>query len=192
VTGVRGFRATSGLFRPLDGVIEFGASLRPVAAIAQLRAVHDPLMTGGELTYLGPWVRLIELVTRASRVGGNVDDRLVTTVAERRFGAIGFSVVAEALANFGPVGVIGVLFGIGVVTGIVDRRRASPLDRLIGGTVLLALLNHVRNTSVGLSSTLAVGALIVSATTLGASMVTTRPTARNSIGAVPATPMRKR
>jgi uncharacterized membrane protein YoaK (UPF0700 family) len=78
-----------------------------------------------------------------------------------RIGAIGFSPVAEAYRNFGPVGVVIVLglFGmaLGTIDAIRDRRRAV----LAIATLYPPLLINIRNSFVSVPAQCAAGILVV-------------------------------
>lgn len=129
---------------PFDGLMELGSSLRPVVEVLTWEHAGDSRLGGA--SYWAPIERgLGRVLPGAFRRDAHKDERLMNVLVMERVGAIGFSPVAEAHYNFGPSGVLCVMFLIGIVLGMLDTWPATPLYLCLTGVVLVPLLINVRN-----------------------------------------------
>jgi hypothetical protein len=149
---------------PLDGVIEMGASLRPVVETVRWGNAGDGFALGA--TYWAPFDRVVSrLLGNSTPVGS--DDRVMNVVVTNRVGAIGYSSAAEAYRNFGLAGAFGVHLLLGMFLGRFERPESDTLRLVVGGVVMYPLLIHIRNAFIfvpvwigyGLSVVLAAAAL---------------------------------
>lgn len=143
---------------PFDGLMELGSSLRPVVEVLTWEHAGDRRLEGS--SYWAPIERAFErILPHAVRRDARKDERLMNVLVLERVGAIGFSPVAEAHYNFGPWGVLCVLFLIGIVLGILDAWPATPIHLCLTGAILLPLLINVRNSFTPIPAHLFVGTL---------------------------------
>ncbi len=132
---------------PLDGAAEMGASLRPTSEVVFWEDMGES--PDGGATYWAPVDRMLYYVVPGwTRLPADQDMRLMNVLVMKRVGPIGFSVLAEAYRNFATAGVVGIMLLIGFLLGRVDTWPDSRLHQAIGGSILIALLGHVRNSFV--------------------------------------------
>ena len=148
---------------PLRGVAELGGSLRTVQAVASWRAVDGPENPHGS-TYAAPFDRAI-----AGRLLGQTqppaasDMRLLNVEMRTRETTIGGSFIAEAYRNFGLLGALLIPALIGLGLGAFDRRRSTVVTDAMLGVVLVALLQHVRNSFAPTPAQIVIGLVFVAA-----------------------------
>ena len=160
-TGISGL-ADAELSAPgLDGLAEMGGSLHPVEKVVRWHAEGEPFEMGA--TYWAPFeraaARLLPGLRR--RAAAEDDFRLMNVLVLDRVGAIGFSPVAEAYRNFGPIGVVVLLGLLGIVMGAIDTIRDSQTAVLVIATVYVPLLINVRNSFVSVPAQCVAGLVIV-------------------------------
>lgn len=146
--------------RLFDAFVEMGGSLHPVEKVVRWRTEGEAFELGG--SYWAPIERAAARVLPGLRAAAAEDDmRIMNVLVTDRVGAIGFSPVAEAYRNFGPPGVLLVLWIIGALLarldGIADRRLAV----LAIATLYVPLLVNVRNSFVAVPLQCALGVLFV-------------------------------
>ena len=78
-----------------------------------------------------------------------------------RVGAIGFSPVAEAYRNFGPLGVVAVLALLGALMGAIDTIRDRRTAVLTLAILYVPLLVNVRNSFVSVPAHCAAGLALI-------------------------------
>jgi hypothetical protein len=159
-TGLRGLPGAVLQVPRLDALVEMGGSLHPVEKVVRWRAEGEPL--DGGRSYWAPIERaaarlLPELQSRAAAD----DPRIMNVLVLDRVGAIGFSPVAEAFRNFGPVGVVIVMGLLGMGLGAIDSIRDTRLAVLVVAAVYVPLLINIRNSFVSVPAHCAAGILIV-------------------------------
>lgn len=140
------FSGTSGMY----GLAELGNSLRPVAEVAGwLRGGIDQLRWGE--TYYAPIERTItQYLIFSQTMPAALDDRLMNILLRDRTGGnYGFSVVAEALINFGYLGCFCVGLGIGAIIIRYGRSAAAGRISIVGSAFLYAMYFHIRQSFVG-------------------------------------------
>jgi hypothetical protein len=155
--GIRGLvagEATLGAYGPMDGLIELGGSLRPVAATLDYVDQYG-LFWGG--TYFYPFVRQLQLIGGAQRASEFETPRFLAYTINRQYGSIGYSTVAEAYANGGIWGVAIVGFVLGWLVTWLDRRCRTPFDVALLGAVMIPLLMMVRNSFIFVPAWLEIG-----------------------------------
>ncbi len=138
-----------------------GASIRPVSLCVQWRAEGDEFLYGG--SYWAPFDRALGRVIPGwdtTRLLAEDDERLLNILMKKRISGIGFSPVAEAYRNFGPVGVPLVMFLVGFILGRIDRRPPTRHGMALGGLMFFPLLYQVRNAFVPLPAQFIVGCAI--------------------------------
>ena len=148
--------------RPQDGLAELGTSLHPVQQVVLWREQGEAFAHGA--TYWAPVDRILYYVIPGwTRPPIDLDERMMSVVIAERAGPIGFSIVAEAYHNFASEGVVVVLLVVGFLFGRIDLWSPLTRHQIWVGTLLLAVLSHVRNPFVGVPVTLLAGLVFNSA-----------------------------
>jgi hypothetical protein len=164
----------------IGALIEMGGSLHPVEKVVRWHAEGEPYEQGG--SYWAPFERGAARLLPGARAARADDDlRLMNVLVLDRIGAIGFSPVAEAYRNFGPIGVVIVIGLLGVVIGSIDTVRDPRVAILLIATVYVPLLVNVRNSFVSVPAQCALGvvlALLIAAVRHIVGSVLSRPHAR--------------
>ena len=143
-----------------NALVELGGSLQPVQAVVTWRNRGDAYALGG--TYWAPFDRaLVYVIPGWRRVPAEEDERIMNILVVRRIGPIGFSPVAEAYRNFGPSGVVLVMFVVGLTIGMLDRLKGTPEWQFAGTVVLVPLLTNIRNSFVSLPPQIVLGGILV-------------------------------
>ena len=96
-----------------------------------------------------------------NRAAAEDDLRIMNVLVLDRIGAIGFSPVAEAYRNFGPIGVVVVLGLLGMMLGAIDTIRDPGRAVLVIATVYVPVLINVRNSFVSVPAQCVAGLVIV-------------------------------
>jgi hypothetical protein len=149
----------------LDALVEMGESLHPVEQVVQWHAEGEPYQMGD--SYWAPFERAAaRLLPDFDVIAADSDLRLMNVLVLDRIGAIGFSPVAEAYRNFGPVGVVIVLALLGACLGGIDTIRDRRLAVLAIATLFPPLLVNVRNSFVSVPAQIVAGILVVAIVTL--------------------------
>jgi hypothetical protein len=144
----------------LGALVEMGGSLHPVEKVVRWRAEGEPFERGR--SYWAPIERAAARVLPGLQSPAAEDDlRIMNVLVIDRVGAIGFSPVAEAFRNFGPLGVVIVLGLVGMALGAIDTIPDRRTAALVLATVYLPLLSNVRNSFVSVPAHCAAGVLIV-------------------------------
>jgi hypothetical protein len=146
--------------RLFDAFVEMGGSLHPVEKVVRWQTEGEAFELGA--SYWAPIERAAARILPGLRAAAAEDDmRIMNVLVTDRVGPIGFSPVAEAYRNFGPPGVILVLWIFGALLarldGIADRRFAI----LAIATLYVPLLVNVRNSFVAVPLQCALGVLFV-------------------------------
>jgi len=144
----------------LDALVEMGESLRPVEQVVRWHAEGEPYQHGD--SYWAPFERAgARVLPGVKPMAADNDLRLMNVLVLDRIGAIGFSPVAEAYRNFGPVGVVIVLGLLGMALGAIDAIRDRRRAVLAIATLYPPLLINIRNSFVSVPAHCAAGVLIV-------------------------------
>ena len=145
--GVQNVGSTTVSASPLDALTELGSSLRPVSEVVYWRATGDQFIDGA--SYWAPFDRALAKVIPGrdwKLPPAEEDPRILGSLATMRGdGAIGFSVVAEAYYNFGPVGVCVIMALIGLLLGRLDLWPPTMGRQVLLGVILVPMLVEVRN-----------------------------------------------
>jgi hypothetical protein len=143
----------------LDALVEMGGSLHPVEKVVRWHAEGEPYDKGA--SYWAPFERAATRLLPGVRSSEADDDlRLMNVLVLDRIGAIGFSPVAEAYRNFGPIGVVIVMGLLGMIVGAIDT-VADPITAvLLIAIVYVPLLVNIRNSFVSVPAQFAVGTVI--------------------------------
>lgn len=133
---------------PADGLMELGSSIRPVAEVIKWHDAGDPFIWGASY-----WATIDRPARRflpgLERIPAEADERIMNVlVLERQAGAIGFSPIAEAFRNFGPPGVVGVLWLTGLLMGFFDRLPRRGAWPALVSVSLVPIYLQVRNSFV--------------------------------------------
>src|SRR4029077_3247311 len=128
--------------------------------VVRWHAEGEPYQYGN--SYWAPFERAgARVLPGVKPMAADNDLRLMNVLVLDRIGAIGFSPVAEAYRNFGPVGVVIVLgllgMALGAIDTIPDRRRAV----LAIATLYPPLLINIRNSFVSVPAQCAAAILVV-------------------------------
>jgi hypothetical protein len=159
-TGLQGVGDMSIELRMFDAFVEMGGSLHPVEKVVRWRAEGEAFEMGG--SYWAPIERAAARVLPGARTVAAEDDmRIMNILVTDRVGPIGFSPVAEAYRNFGPVGVVLVLGLLGAALAAIDAIANRELAVLAIATLYVPLLINVRNSFVSVPLQCAVGVLFV-------------------------------
>jgi len=144
----------------LDALVEMGESLHPVEQVVRWHAEGEPYQQGN--SYWAPFERAgARLLPGMKRMAADNDLRLMNVLVLDRIGAIGFSPVAEAYRNFGPMGVVIVLGLLGMTLGAIDAIRDRRTAVLAIATLYPPLLINIRNSFVSVPAQCAAGILVV-------------------------------
>jgi hypothetical protein len=145
----------------LDALAEMGGSLHPVEKVVRWHAEGEPFENGA--TYWAPFERAAAKLLPGfrNRAAAEDDLRIMNVLVLDRIGAIGFSPVAEAYRNFGPIGVVVVLGLLGMMLGAIDTIRDPGRAVLVIATVFVPLLINVRNSFVSVPAQCVAGLVIV-------------------------------
>jgi len=144
----------------LDALVEMGESLRPVEQVVRWHAEGEPYQHGN--SYWAPFERAgARVLPGMKSMAADHDLRLMNVLVLDRIGAIGFSPVAEAYRNFGPVGVVIVLGLLGMALGAIDTIRDRRTAVLAIATLYPPLLINIRNSFVSVPAQCAAGILVV-------------------------------
>ncbi len=132
---------------PVFGLMELGASLRPVeAVIVDIRILGRNYFWGE--TYAYPFIRQLQRL-RGMRVEDEFNDpRFVARFLNRDYGSWGFSTVAEAYYNGGPIAVALFALAWGVCLALLERRSFSPYGLALLAAVLIPMMINIRNSFV--------------------------------------------
>lgn len=127
---------------PLAALAELGGSLRPSYEVEKWLHSGDHLRWGA--TYYAPVERTFLAFIPGGRSAGTEDERLMNVLIQRRAGPYGFSVIAEAVVNFG----IGGAAMLGAVTGLLISFVAAriTLNRglVLNSALAFGMIVHVR------------------------------------------------
>jgi hypothetical protein len=144
----------------LDALVEMGESLRPVEQVVRWHAEGEPYQHGN--SYWAPFERAgARVLPGVKPMAADNDLRLMNVLVLDRIGAIGFSPVAEAYRNFGPVGVVIVLGLLGMALGAIDTIRDRRRAVLAIATLYPPLLINIRNSFVSVPAQCAAAILVV-------------------------------
>jgi hypothetical protein len=144
----------------LDALVEMGESLRPVEQVVRWHAEGEPYQLGN--SYWAPFERgAARLLPGLKPIAADDDLRLMNVLVLDRIGAIGFSPVAEAYRNFGPIGVVIVLGLFGIALGAIDTIRDRWTAVIAIATLYPPLLINIRNSFVSVPAQCAAGVLLV-------------------------------
>jgi hypothetical protein len=144
----------------LDALVEMGESLRPVEQVVRWHAEGEPYQRGD--SYWAPFERAAaRLLPGLKPMAADNDLRLMNVLVLDRIGAIGFSPVAEAYRNFGPMGVVIVLGLLGMALGAIDTIRDRRRAVLAIATLYPPLLLNIRNSFVSVPAQCAASILVV-------------------------------
>ena len=142
------------------GLVELGGSIRSVSEVVLWRQQGDPLDNGQ--TYLAPFDRLsCHFFDHDSCVPAERDYRIMNILVIDRIGPIGFSPVAESYRNFGRLGVVFIMFTIGLLVSCMDRWSNHRATLALTGIVLIEALINVRNSFIAAPSHVVLGLAIL-------------------------------
>lgn len=132
---------------PLEAISELGGSLRPSFEVEKWLQNGDEYRWGA--TYYAPFERTLQrILPFADRIPAEEDHRLMNVLIMQRAGPFGFSIVAEAVINFGILGAfaVGGIAGAGV--SVSGSRLAAGIQPLIYASILFGALVHIRQSFV--------------------------------------------
>jgi hypothetical protein len=159
-TGLRGLPGAVLEPRIYEAFAEMGASLHPVEKVVRWRAQGEPLEYGQ--SYWAPIERAAaRLLPGLTSVAAEDDLRIANVLVSDRVGAIGYSPVAEAYRNFGPLGVVLVFAVIGAGVAFIDRIRVRRAAVLALAIVYGPLLVNIRNSFVSVPAHCAFGIALI-------------------------------
>ena len=145
----------------LDALVEMGGSLHPVEKVVRWHAEGEPYEMGA--SYWAPFERgAARLLPGVRSANADNDLRLMNVLVLDRVGPIGFSPVAEAYRNFGPLGVVVVIGVLGLIIGAIDTVADRGTAVLLIATVYVPLLINVRNSFVSVPAQCALGVVLAS------------------------------
>jgi hypothetical protein len=144
----------------LDAFVEMGGSLRPVEQVVSWHAEGESYLLGS--SYWAPFERAAaRLLPGVHPIAADDDLRLMNVLVLERIGAIGFSPVAEAYRNFGPVGMVVVMALFGIALAALDSIRDPRKAVLAIATLYTPLLVNIRNSFVAVPVQCAAGILLL-------------------------------
>lgn len=167
ISGIRVFRqfglggASDAAFdvTPLAAIEEMGFSLRVVFTTVTWHEIWDEPYSYG-ITYVSSIVRRFESLLGVVQPSGP-DYRIMGTEISHRVGSIGGSMIAEAHHNFGVIGIITILFGLGLLIGFFTQMARTTTNIAILGVVMVLFLMHVRNSFTPIPFWLIIGLLCI-------------------------------
>jgi hypothetical protein len=163
-TGVSAIAETALSAPRLDALVEMGESLHPVEQVVRWHAEGEGFEHGG--SYWAPFERAAARILPGFEVvAADNDLRLMNVLVLERIGAIGFSPVAEAYRNFGPVGVVAILALFGMCFAGIDTIKDRRVAVLAIATLYPPLLVNVRNSFVSVPAQCVAGVLLVTTVT---------------------------
>ena len=146
--------------RLYEGLAEMGASLHPVEKVVRWHDEGEPFERGR--SYWAPIERAAARLLPGISVAAAEDDLRITNVlVTDRVGAIGFSPVAEAYRNFGPLGVAVVLGLLGALMAAIDTIRDRRTAILTLTILYVPLLVNIRNSFVPVPAHCAAGIALI-------------------------------
>jgi hypothetical protein len=146
--------------RLYEGLAEMGASLHPVEKVVRWHAEGEPFEKGR--SYWAPIERAAaRLLPGITVVAADDDLRITNVLVTDRVGAIGFSPVAEAFRNFGPLGVAVVLGLLGALMAGIDTIRDRRTAVLTLAILYVPLLVNIRNSFVPVPAHCAAGIALI-------------------------------
>jgi hypothetical protein len=164
-TGINALAEAAVAAPRLDAFVEMGESLRPVEQVVQWHAEGEPYQGGS--SYWAPFERAAaRLLPGVEVAAAETDLRLMNVLVLDRIGAIGFSPVAEAYRNFGPIGVVLALGLLGMGLAAIDTIRDRQIAVLAIATLYPPLLINVRNSFIAVPAQCVAGVLLVTAVAL--------------------------
>ncbi len=129
---------------PVFGLMELGASLRPVeAVIVDIKVLGRDYFWGE--TYIYPFLRQVQRIRGTGVEDEFTDPRFVASFLNRDYGPWGFSTVAEAYYNGGPIAVALFAFAWGICLAYLERRSSSPYGLALLAAVLIPMMINIRN-----------------------------------------------
>jgi len=160
-SGLRALTFTDVEVPGLNALVEMGGSLQPVEKVVRWHAEGESYEMGA--SYWAPFERgAARLLPGARSANADDDLRLMNVLVLDRVGAIGFSPVAEAYRNFGPIGVVVVIGLLGLIIGGIDTVADPGTGVLLIATVYVPLLINVRNSFVSVPAQCALGVVLAS------------------------------
>lgn len=169
-TGLQGVPDMVLELRLFDAFVEMGGSLHPVEKVARWHAEGESMEWGA--SYWAPIERAASRVLPGLRTPAAEDDmRLMNVLVTDRVGPIGFSPVAEAYRNFGPVGVVVILGLLGAALARLDRLADRRLAVLAIAVLYVPVLVNVRNSFVSVPLQCGLGVLFVTLLQLSTHML---------------------
>jgi hypothetical protein len=157
-SGVRALTTESLSLPGIGALVEMGGSLHPVEKVVRWHAEGESYERGA--SYWAPFERAAARLLPGARAARADDDlRLMNVLVLDRIGAIGFSPVAEAYRNFGPIGVVIVMGLLGLIVGGIDTVADPRTAILLIATVYVPVLVNVRNSFVSVPAQCAIGLL---------------------------------
>jgi hypothetical protein len=179
-SGLRGLTPSALNLPGLNALVEMGGSLHPVEKVVRWHAEGEPYDQGA--SYWAPFERGAARLLPGLHAGNADDDmRLMNVLVLDRIGAIGFSPVAEAYRNFGPIGVVVVIGLLGVIIGGIDTIPDPGTAILMIAAVYVPLLINVRNSFVSVPAQCVLGIVLAAVIALVRHVVgsvLSRPNAR--------------
>lgn len=162
--GVGEFSLSEATVSPLQGVAELGASLRTVDAVIGWQLRDGSASLRGGVTYTAPLERVLQGRLMGQEIpDARIDMRLLNVEMRVREGPIGGSFVAEAYRNFGTNGCVFVSLFLGLLLGAFDRLRTGVAVDSLLAVVMVAALQHVRNSFTPIPLQLGLGLLLTMA-----------------------------
>lgn len=140
---------------PLAALAELGGSLRPSYEVERWLYSGDRLRLGA--TYIAPVERTIfRILPVGTRVAGIEDHRLMNVLILKRAGPYGFSIIAEAVINFGLWGAAAVGAFAALILRWASARLALNHRPILNAAIAFGLIVHIRQAFVsGFGATLA-------------------------------------
>lgn len=154
----------------VSGLVELGSSLRPVTEVVLWQDLGNERLNGA--SYWAPIDRAIcSFAEPETCIAVSEDKRIVAEVIVGRAGPIGFSPIAEALANFGPGGALGVMILVGGVVACLDNWAVNWKREALASVLYVELLVNIRNSFLALPSHIILGCGVVIALAVFANSV---------------------
>jgi hypothetical protein len=159
-TGLQGLSGLALNVGLVDPFVEMGASLHPVEKVVRWHAEGEPFEAG--MSYWAPIERAAaRILPGLESTRADDDMRIMNVLVSDRVGAIGFSPVAEAYRNFGPIGVALVLAAVGALIAGIDTVHSRSTAVLLLATVYVPVLVNIRNSFISVPAEVAAGLVVL-------------------------------
>jgi oligosaccharide repeat unit polymerase len=170
-------------FDPLSGLGELGGSLAPLHASISWIRDGDPYLWGAGYT-AGIDRQFVPLLVPSHSPPPLGRDPRIPAYSKKNvpgsgFHRFGFSMTATAYYNFGPIGVVAVMFIAGCIISALGYLPVSPYYQALCGAIFYPLVVHVRSFFMNVPKRMILAVLLVFITNVTAHIMARRSDSRH-------------